>query len=51
MSLVAGPMIGLYLLGILVALVFGRRRSTKEEEPAAGDAEDADEDEPQDDVR
>ena len=52
MSLVAGPMIGLYLLGILVALVFGRRRSTKEEEePAADDEDDADEDEPQDDVR
>jgi sec-independent protein translocase protein TatC len=34
MTLVAGPMIGLYLLGILVALVFGR----------SGTEEDADED-------
>jgi sec-independent protein translocase protein TatC len=44
MSLVAGPMIGLYLLGILVALVFGRRRT-----PAEGDR-DTDEDESEDDL-
>jgi len=31
MSLVAGPMVGLYLLGILVALVFGRSRKSQEE--------------------
>jgi sec-independent protein translocase protein TatC len=43
MSLVAGPMIGLYLLGILVALVFGRKRSTAEE-GADAEEEDAAED-------
>jgi sec-independent protein translocase protein TatC len=36
MALVAGPMLGLYVLGILVALVFGRRSSS------SGEAEDTD---------
>jgi len=40
MTLVAGPMIGLYLLGILVALVFGRSRDAEDEEAEEEDAED-----------
>ncbi len=32
MTLVAGPMIGLYLLGVLVALVFGRRRDGEDDD-------------------
>ncbi len=43
MALVAGPMLGLYVLGILVALVFGRRSKSPED-----DDSDADEDEEDD---
>ncbi|TDI35522.1 MAG: twin-arginine translocase subunit TatC [Acidobacteria bacterium] len=43
MALVAGPMLGLYVLGILVALVFGRRSKPTE------DAENSDDDEGEED--
>jgi sec-independent protein translocase protein TatC len=39
MTLVAGPMIGLYLLGILVAMVFGRSRKDDEEDEGDGGGE------------
>ena len=52
MSLVAGPMVGLYLLSILVALVFGKRRKPAEEEAdEEADSEAEEEDYPEDEDR